>query len=724
MSYIAPPPNPCLIAIVLVVQVGRAGPRFTFHYPPDPSAVQSQSSSRPTQKDQPAAKGESDSDSENSSTSESEVEGRPGSRSLLVPKQTPLRTREAGQSPRSAAKKSDSAITVKEEDSSGHSSRDHSTSWSPPWDSFLSISTSALEKFLNPSRSWHKRRFEVGINDLCFVGWPVFIREDGTWQKKRKKTRTKIFNGDGAATEANVRRSSSTSDQDDDPAHRTKAEEASNGIGTEDTPQVESEPSAKNTMRMFNVVFVMNPPVLEYSMRVQEMYNNVIKKFGRALKWEQARADYVWKEAKAILKIKDKARERQTNMTSLYAEILSTSSLAKAIASIYNSISTNRIASVTLSEEVSISLQIPPVTSTSVLPTATDPPAQRGLWLTTADAVSDESSGNPTPSIHLAKHFALLLLQNENEIVRDIEASGGPLAGPLSHYVRASTPTKSFAQISVTHNISLADIQILARHLVFWRRARAVPPLHQRDTYVVSPNADMSKLQIATKAYAATFPALPGLPKMLSALSGSPRPYASLIPSKDHKEAYFLILAWLLRGGWVMQLRTFAWIRVDDDVKKRAYRKGATKAASSEHFANGHSKDSSYDKKTPSSDGGNEKLDEGPSQGDEMERRGRSLILRPQKASPAESAWIDQIGEDFASLARAPHNFTIEEIRELQEHWKIFTKYLNGHDALEKIPVRENLKRKRMWNMIGKLGLFDWSVGSEQRGVLLGVRHW
>lgn len=61
---------------------------------------------------------------------------------------------------------------------------------------------------------------------------------------------------------------------------------------------------------MFNVVFVLDPPLLEYSIRLREVYDNIIKKFAKALKWEQARTDYVWKEAQNISHFKEKAKEK------------------------------------------------------------------------------------------------------------------------------------------------------------------------------------------------------------------------------------------------------------------------------------------------------------------------------------------------------------------------------------------------------------------------------
>jgi len=50
-------------------------------------------------------------------------------------------------------------------------------------------------------------------------------------------------------------------------------------------------------------------------------------------------------------------------------------------------------------------------------------------------------------------------------------------------------------------------------------------------------------------------------------LSGTPRPFRTFIPTAEHREPYMEILAWLMRGGWVTQLRTFAWVRVTPDIK-------------------------------------------------------------------------------------------------------------------------------------------------------------
>lgn len=370
------------------------------------------------------------------------------------------------------------------------------------------------------------------------------------------------------------------------------------------------------------------------------------------------------------------------------------------------------------------------------------------------DIVGDEDTA---PHQVLAKHFALLLLDNEASILKDVEASGGALAPALAHYIRSSKPTKSFAQISVTSEIPLSTIQMLASHLVYWRRARAIPPLHQRDTYIVSPNCDLSKLDAATAAYQSAFPTLPSLPKMLSALSGPPRPYGSFIPSKDHKEAYFTILAWLLRGGWVTQLRTFSTIKVSPEIKKtveKALRKEEvdkyliktqpTPTPKGEDTDARDEGDGTNDAASSSSsslashDTGEETPMPGHTTKGELDAshsildknaslNTSSLILRPHRASPLESRWLDEILARLSARPNpdaqtAPDGVGEREDAEVQKYWPTFLKYFNGYDALEKIPVRESLKRKFVWHLLHRLGV---GIGQESEDqALVSVRHW
>src|ERR1700712_5160095 len=56
----------------------------------------------------------------------------------------------------------------------------------PAWESILGYGTDGLQKLLSPGRAFHKKKFELSIEPLVFLGCPMHVREDGTWRKKRR----------------------------------------------------------------------------------------------------------------------------------------------------------------------------------------------------------------------------------------------------------------------------------------------------------------------------------------------------------------------------------------------------------------------------------------------------------------------------------------------------------------------------------------------------------
>lgn len=393
-------------------------------------------------------------------------------------------------------------------------------------------------------------------------------------------------------------------------------------------------------------------------------------------------------------------------MAPLYHEILSQSSLARGIANVYSGISSSQIAHITSTPTLSLSLQIPLPRSISVLPSLISPPLP-GLWLTTATTIPIDDDAHISSS-QLASHFGLLLLSDLNTILTDVNSTDSPLTAPLVHYLRVSKPTKSFYQISQSSGIALSDIQFLASHLIYWRRARAIPPLHQRDIYIVSPNTDMSKLAAATHTFAKIFPTFPALPKILGMLSSAPRPYSTLIPSRDHKEGYMDILAWLFCGGWVTQLRTFAWTRVLPHLV-RAVEKGAepekqprkptAKADVQEYILDGPHSASPPISSTHSST--HTTLPFVPS----SPLPSSVLISRPNHPTSDSSRYLTAISDYIME----------EQGAETQKAWNDCVKYFDGKHALETIAVREGWKRKRVGELIN---------GWESMGVLRKARHW
>lgn len=339
MSSVSRPPEPWLVAIILIVR-SRAGPRYVFHAPADPDI---EKLFGPNNRH---GRGANDSDSDEGSESSSDEDDEPSSLGTAAPGSrqnnsnvednvSTTTSSAVGDTQRppslnSGRTKKRTANSDAEESpgltATGRGRDGSSTTSRAPWDSIFGLPTDVWEKLLSPTRTWHKRRFEVGINDLTFIGWPVFVRDDGAWRKRRRRKKRRRpesergqrgLQGPTGNTEDDDAEDNQENEEDDgdraDDSSATVVDDRANGDqgqAADGRAQNGSPDADKDSMKMFNVVFVMAPPILEYPIHVREMYENVIKKFSKALKHEQARCDYVWKEAQHILQIKEKARER------------------------------------------------------------------------------------------------------------------------------------------------------------------------------------------------------------------------------------------------------------------------------------------------------------------------------------------------------------------------------------------------------------------------------
>jgi nitrogen permease regulator 3-like protein len=286
MTVVAPPPNPSLVAIILVVQA-RSGPRFVYHYPPSPL---SKSASNRFEGGPSPYDDSTSSDEESTSASEEEVSSDTHGRGWTKPKRANLTDEEA------------------EDSSSPGTDDERHGGWRVPWEHLLDLDANALERLLMPSdRSWHKRRFEVGFNELVFVGWPIFMREDGTWRKERRKEKVPSDKAQSVAVNRGPEVLPEGKHDSQDPIANLGQTDLAPSVPTDIESDLREE---SREMTIFNVVFVLNPPILEYSLRVKEMYDHVVKKLGRALKREQARTNYVWKQSEIILEAKAQARHK------------------------------------------------------------------------------------------------------------------------------------------------------------------------------------------------------------------------------------------------------------------------------------------------------------------------------------------------------------------------------------------------------------------------------
>jgi nitrogen permease regulator 3-like protein len=133
----------------------------------------------------------------------------------------------------------------------------------------------------------------------------------------------------------------------------------------------------------------------------------------------------------------------ERKMSSLWEEILATSSLAASVQEIYEAVSQNKIAALQLDTAAGLltpSFQIPLPFYVADLPHEEEKD-QKGLWLTTANTFVDE--GDIEEPGYLDRNFALLLMDDEKKIIAELQADPDPTTMAMVEFVRLSKPTMS-----------------------------------------------------------------------------------------------------------------------------------------------------------------------------------------------------------------------------------------------------------------------------------------
>lgn len=337
--------------------------------------------------------------------------------------------------------------------------------------------------------------------------------------------------------------------------------------------------------------------------------------------------------------------------------------------------------------------------------------------------------------------------------------------------------SSSFYQVGQSNILTLDQVRKYAQHFIFWRRAMAIPPLHPRDIYIVSPNCDLERLCQDAQDWQRAFPLAPPLPTFLAELSVLPRPYKFITPSKAHRPLYLRMLAWLMRGGWVTQLCTFAYVVVwpeilyEVDYEIEAEELGVSTSSvdgtdtTSIHTAqstlDGQSTHSSLTSPPP------QLPSQQPQQSQQQQQpqtQGQPNIPNPSTTSAAEHSAemarleriamkahreladkataharkVAPVATTNPSLNDAPHlagltphiiidpkKATGKESRylsaiarrfkdeEQRSAWQLMCKYFDGRCALERIALQEDMKRKKTWTLL-----------TSMREYLLTTRHW
>lgn len=530
--------------------------------------------------------------------------------------------------------------TIQERETSQDEAED---SWVAPWRTILGLDASLLADILTPQMSDHK--FEMWIDNLVFLGCPVQLKSPSRWDDNR------------------------TDGMTDDKIHRDKSNGApmtsiTHTIDGKRPPAAakqagdfQAQSTSTSVMTTFHIVFAMDASVDDsYQKQISDLYQHVVYQLTEALTYEQVQVDYVWQQCEAMRALQRTGEKNRTNMTTLWHEILDKCNLAQVIKETFDALSTDGIAHLMINGQRPLSLYVPRSMTSDSIPS--DSTIQH-LFLNSA--VSFGINMDECDPIILP-YYALLLLDDPERILTALPV---PVSLQLKDLLHEISPGKDFHALSESLRMPVQKVITMAQDLIRWRCALPIPPLHERNIYTISPTADKSRLPQHIQMFVRTFPGCPSLPDMLAQLSLNALPYANLIP-EGRLHDYMGMLAWLMRFGWLIQLRTFVSIKVRAEIK----------TAVAEQQTEGNNATTT----TPWKD----------EQYHSQNGLGDSVIADPFNANEQEIMWLEKMASyhpvaDAALFLRA-------------------CKYFNGKHAVEKIAVREGIDPKSLRRL---LDVFD-----------------
>ncbi|EME87188.1 uncharacterized protein MYCFIDRAFT_84218 [Pseudocercospora fijiensis CIRAD86] len=452
------------------------------------------------------------------------------------------------------------------------------------------------------------------------------------------------------------------------------------GTSVETTSSADSG-SQIEQINMFQVVFVTRGAGPPAQKEAKSIYSDVAKRLNEALEYCQRQADYVARESRMLLTMRSKQKDdHYIDGANLWQRMVEGSELAWALKEVFEKISTGNVAGIRLNG-MNMSLHLESL--------AKDPCFKKA---------------------ELGPLSALLLLEPKEILLREL---AHPDASLLATFIRECTPAKNLTKKALHLNISLQEVLHMSSHLVKWRKAQVLSqPLNARNTYVVSPDAPLHDLEQHISAYHKLFPTLPNLPNMLKVLSGRPIKYGLLIPSRDHRTAYMDILSYLVRHGFVVQLRTYGWLKISKGVldrakprelpltrtpvaargllspRSRAVDEDAVSVTSDRTAVASPSTISSRDGKRLSSGTQVPVSDESKPKDDFV------IVLKPTEPSDAEAKLLIALRATFGD-------------GEMKDYFDALLKYFDGEHAFEEIAAREGLKRARVEEWLAELDAND-----------------
>lgn len=181
-----------------------------------------------------------------------------------------------------------------------------------PWEYVVGLPSKALEGILTPPRAFHKKRFQISLDSVTYISYPVHVPSSGVWARKRNK---KDKDDGKAKTRANAASSSEWGRGSDDVSAGRDEAPAQAAAAAPDEKEKDKEKDKEDkvsSMTMFSLVFIMSPKRHEANELLDTMYTHIVREVNKVYKYCQESGDFIWQECKKMIQLKDRARENST----------------------------------------------------------------------------------------------------------------------------------------------------------------------------------------------------------------------------------------------------------------------------------------------------------------------------------------------------------------------------------------------------------------------------
>jgi len=457
-----------------------------------------------------------------------------------------------------------------------------------------------ITPILTPKQRLCDQSFELTIENTTFIGHPTNLSNEDLEEEEKKDNNNSNSNGSNGnnnsdsnqknqddsinnnindnSGESSIRHSQSSTtssntttgenDEYDDNQTTTTTDSpntSTSGIRTsssqitaankkncnssEDRPKNQSARNKKNIeekkkhqheeITLFNIVFVLSSTSGDvYRNKLLDSFKRISMQLAAAIKHEQQRCNYIAKQVHDMLAIREQWLTEQTQIDSsssaaannnmankpnhhvLTERILTASKLAREIKEIYHGIKDRGCVSLRVNGWIGLHLNV--------------------------------SNPDSYPIYPLRPYHALLIFTSEDSI----QLPTYDTSPALIKLLEAAKPTKSFRDLQLDTDLTLAQIYRLASHLVHWKKARIINMMTKNNFYILTPRSQDNYVKL-NQTFSILFPDFK-LHDILQRFS-SARPLAEHMSklSSQYHTTFLAIVGWLLQHNLIVQLSIY-----------------------------------------------------------------------------------------------------------------------------------------------------------------------